>query len=120
MTLRSRLARIESGRSRRPPGRFGVVRCLPGESVEEAAQRADAEGYVGALIVPALLDRSAWEAAAAADSAERARLQGEWIAAYRVEPDCPPVVRRRTESDGGAHPQPEAPGKPATVRVTRR
>lgn len=115
--LKARIARLER---RRPRGKSGVVRCLPGESVADAAARADAEGYTGALITPAPLDSDAWERAAAADSAERDRLQAQFIAAHRVEPDAPPVVRRREVADA-ASPQPAPTHRPtATVPLGRK
>lgn len=115
--LKNRIARLER---RRPPGRSGVVRCKLGETVADAAQRADREGYVGALVVPALLDRDAWEQAATEQQARAVAEQGRFIAEHRVTPDAPPVVRPRTD----ASPQPAPQAKPrrpsATVPLGRK
>ena len=64
--LKARIQRLE--RITAPANRGGVLRQLPGESVEQAIERAGREGRtVQFMVMPAIPSPEQWEAEAAAN-----------------------------------------------------
>jgi hypothetical protein len=81
----------------RQPSRGGVLQMLPGETEEQALERAEREGKRGSfLISPAAMSAVEWEAAAVESMRDQAVRADEWARQFEREhapaaPEPPPL-----------------------------
>jgi predicted TIM-barrel fold metal-dependent hydrolase len=77
--MKTQRARLDHLQQTRAPRSGGVLVMQPGETEEQALERAARKGRTGGvLLMPAAMDEAAWEEACIRDMREQAARAEEW------------------------------------------